>query len=219
MKHALPAQRRLHPAVAVATVIEFEDVGDRPAHASILVRNLQARPMIEVGAAGKAQLGQEIRQRMGLFEGVNQQRLLPVRQELQVDAQAFFYYFVGLLQEVVFELQTPDVATKRFDLPLQLRSLGLRLWWQIFAAFHGCWNLRAGELVLPVVQRRPAHAKLLSNRLRTSLASAQFEDRRFFNSGGRGALTALPTTRCRDSGCSSSIQARQRISRPDSPAP
>jgi hypothetical protein len=25
---------------------------------------------------------------MGLFEGVNQQRLLPVRQELQVDAQA-----------------------------------------------------------------------------------------------------------------------------------
>ena len=45
---------------------------------------------------------------MGLFEGVNQQRLLAVGQELQADAQAFFYDFTGLLQEVVFELQMSD---------------------------------------------------------------------------------------------------------------
>jgi len=47
----------VHPAVAVATVIEFEDVGDRLARSSILVRNLKARPVIEIGAAGKDQLG------------------------------------------------------------------------------------------------------------------------------------------------------------------
>jgi len=38
-------------------VIQLEDVGDRPSYSSILVRNLQTRPMIEIGAAGKAQLG------------------------------------------------------------------------------------------------------------------------------------------------------------------
>jgi len=56
-ENMLLAECCVHPAVAVATVIEFEDVGDRPARSSILVRNLQASPMIEIGAAGKAELG------------------------------------------------------------------------------------------------------------------------------------------------------------------
>ena len=47
--------------------------------------------MVEIGAPSEAQPGQEIWQRMGLFESINQQRLLPGRQELQVDAQAFFF--------------------------------------------------------------------------------------------------------------------------------
>jgi hypothetical protein len=53
----LPAECCAYPAIAVATVIQLEDIGDRPSCSSILVRNLQARPMIEIGAAGKAQLG------------------------------------------------------------------------------------------------------------------------------------------------------------------
>ena len=46
--------------------------------------------MVEIGASNKAQSGQKIWQRMGLSQGINQQGLLPVHQELQVDAQAFF---------------------------------------------------------------------------------------------------------------------------------
>jgi transposase-like protein len=54
----LLAECCVHPAVAVATMIEFEDMSDRPAHIGILVRSLQSRPMIEIGAAGKTELGQ-----------------------------------------------------------------------------------------------------------------------------------------------------------------
>ena len=46
--------------------------------------------MIKVRATGKAQFTQELWQCIGLFQGINQQRLFPIAQELQVDAQAFF---------------------------------------------------------------------------------------------------------------------------------
>ena len=55
-----------------------------------------------------------------MSQGINQQRLLPVGQALSVDAQVFFYEFVRLLQDVVLELQVPDVAPQRFELTLQL---------------------------------------------------------------------------------------------------
>jgi hypothetical protein len=57
----------------------------------------------------------------------------------------------------------------------------------------------------------PAHAELLSNHLHTSVTSAQSEATGFFSCGGRGALTALPTARCPDSGSISSIQERRKI--------
>ena len=113
---------------------------------------------------------------MGLFEGVNQQRLLPVRQELQVDAQVFFYDFVGLLQQVMLELQMLDVATKRFDLSLQLRSLGLRLWrqicgvsWMLEPPGRASWFFQLYNVGL----HTPSFS---SNRLRTFMTSAQLED-------------------------------------------
>jgi hypothetical protein len=74
-----------------------------------------------------------------LFQGINQHRLLPVAQELRVDAHSFFYQFVRLLQDVVLELQLPDVESKRFDLSVQFRTLMVRCWRLL--AFHGCWNL------------------------------------------------------------------------------
>ena len=80
----------MNPTVAIAGGIAFEDVGDGPTHIAIFVSNPQAGSMIETGASSKAQAGQEIWQGMGLFQGVNQPRFLPVRQELQVHAQTFF---------------------------------------------------------------------------------------------------------------------------------
>jgi len=46
--------------------------------------------MVEARASRPFQPGKELWQTIELFEGVNQQCLLPVRQELQIDAQAFF---------------------------------------------------------------------------------------------------------------------------------
>ena len=51
----------------------------------------------------------------------------------------FFYQFVRLLEDVALELQLPDVASKRFDLLLQLRMLKVRRW--LLWAPHRCWNL------------------------------------------------------------------------------
>ena len=46
--------------------------------------------MIKVGAAGYIKFGEELWQRVGVSQGVNQPGLLLVAQERQVDAQAFF---------------------------------------------------------------------------------------------------------------------------------
>jgi hypothetical protein len=46
--------------------------------------------MIEVRAARQVKFGEEFRQRISFSQGVNQQRLLPVAQKWQVNAQAFF---------------------------------------------------------------------------------------------------------------------------------
>jgi hypothetical protein len=87
---ALLVQRRPDPAVTLATVIRLEDIGNRAARLGILLRAAQLRPMIKVGAAGQVELGQQLWKGVDFPEGINQPRLLPVSQELQVDAQAFF---------------------------------------------------------------------------------------------------------------------------------
>jgi hypothetical protein len=58
--------------------------------------------VVEIGAAREAQRRQQILDGMRRSQGVNQHRLLPVGQKVRIDAQAFFYYFIGLLHEVVF---------------------------------------------------------------------------------------------------------------------
>ena len=61
--------------------------------------------MIEIQTARKIQLRKEFWQALVLPEGVNQP-LLPVGQELQVDAQAFFKQFIGLAQGVLLKAQS-----------------------------------------------------------------------------------------------------------------
>jgi hypothetical protein len=46
--------------------------------------------MVEVGAAGQARLAQQLIQSVLRSQGINQLRLLPIRQELPADAQVFF---------------------------------------------------------------------------------------------------------------------------------
>ena len=71
-------------------MIQFKDICNGKAHISILVGTPYPRPVIEVGATGEPQFSKKLRQRVSLFQGINQLRLLPIRQELRVDAQAFF---------------------------------------------------------------------------------------------------------------------------------
>ena len=58
-----------------------------------------------------------------LLEGVNQQCLLPVGQELQIDAQAFFSQFIGLVLEVLLKAQLPDFVAQYLNWALELFSL------------------------------------------------------------------------------------------------
>jgi hypothetical protein len=80
----------MHPAVSVATVVTLEDVGHGATHLGVLVNRSEPHPMIEVGAACQADFPKQRRQRVGGSQGINQLRPLPIRQELQVDAQVFF---------------------------------------------------------------------------------------------------------------------------------
>ncbi len=82
--------------------------------------------MVEVRAKRKTQLCKELWQAIVLPEGVNQQCLLPVGQELQIDAQAFFLQFIGLVQEVLLKAQLPDFVAQYLNLALELFTL-LRL--------------------------------------------------------------------------------------------
>jgi len=79
-----------HSPVAVATVIALEHVGNGNPGICILVRPLEPCTVIEVRAARQVQLSQQFRQRVRVLQGVNQQGLLPIAQELRGDAQAFF---------------------------------------------------------------------------------------------------------------------------------
>lgn len=97
----------LHPTarawVAVTAVVAMEDVGDRAAHPGILVRQLATQAVIEVRAARKLESTEQVCQRIVASEGINRLSLLPARQSEGIDALAFFYQFIGLLQNVMFQ--------------------------------------------------------------------------------------------------------------------
>ncbi len=76
--------------VSVAAVVALEDVRHGLTYLGVLVGHLKAGPMVEVGAAWQAYFAEQFRQRVGLFQGINQLRLLPILQVLPVDAQFFF---------------------------------------------------------------------------------------------------------------------------------
>lgn len=95
--------------------------------------------MVEVGASGNSQLAEQLWQAVNLFKGVNQLCLLPITQDPQIDAQVFFYEFVGLLQEIMLELQLADITLEGFKLSLEL--LTFRHLWAGFATFHGYVSL------------------------------------------------------------------------------
>ena len=78
--------------------------------------------MVKVGASRHSQLGEQFWQVINFLKGVNQLCFLPITQDLQIDAQAFFYDFVRLLQEIVFELQLSDIALEGFKLSLEFLS-------------------------------------------------------------------------------------------------
>src|SRR5574343_643566 len=58
--------------------------------------------------------------------------------------------------------------------------------------FHGCGRLTSQKLVLPVVQRWPAHAELVSHCLRTFLPSAKFHDSHLLQALGIPSLAHPP---------------------------
>ena len=71
-------------------MVRLKDVGDGLPHLQVLVAHRCTGPMVEVRTTRQIQLCKELWQAIVLHESVNQQCLLPVGQELQVDAQAFF---------------------------------------------------------------------------------------------------------------------------------
>jgi hypothetical protein len=88
--HGLLGERGVHPAVTIAPVVALEDVSHDAAHLGVLVRNFEPCPMVKVGAARHADCSQQLGKRVSRSQGINQLRLLPIRQELPVDAQVFF---------------------------------------------------------------------------------------------------------------------------------
>lgn len=105
------------------------------ADGGILVCQTPAGAVVEVRASGNLQRGEQIWQAIHFFNGVNQLCLLPITQDLQIVAQDFFYQFIGLRQEIMFELELADITLEGFKLSLDLftfRHLGVG-----FAAFHG----------------------------------------------------------------------------------
>jgi hypothetical protein len=96
--HALFGQRRLYSAIAVAAVIGFEDCGNAAPNDIILVSEVHPGVMVEVRASRQTYLGEQLRQPIDIFEGVNQLCLLPISQEVQIDAQAFFKSSLALFR-------------------------------------------------------------------------------------------------------------------------
>lgn len=80
----------MHPARPIAAVVALEDVRHDSANCSVLVAEFKPAPLVEVRAAWQFELSEKVGQGMRCAQGINQLCLLPVRQELPIDAQLFF---------------------------------------------------------------------------------------------------------------------------------
>ena len=122
-------------------MIALEDVGHRATYLDVLVRDIEPGAMVEVRTAWQAQLVEQLRQGVRLPQGVNQLGLLPIAQELPIDAHLFFYDFIRLLQNVLLELQSSNFSLKGLNMLFQLRPFGA--WWRTTLALHRCRGLVA----------------------------------------------------------------------------
>lgn len=88
--HALVDIMKEAMDTTVASMVALEDAAHSLPHVDILVDHLEPGPVVEIGAARQAHLVEQLRQRVGLSQGIDQLRLLTIRQRLSVDAQYFF---------------------------------------------------------------------------------------------------------------------------------
>jgi len=89
-EHLSPVECGTHPPITIATVIALKNFSDGKPCISVFISFSHTGAMIKVRAARKIKFDEEFRERINWLQGVNQQRLLPVGQELQIDAQIFF---------------------------------------------------------------------------------------------------------------------------------
>ncbi len=71
-------------------MVAFEDFRQVATDGDILVFQVCSGAVVEVRTTRNPQLHKQFRQSIGIFEGVNQLCLLPITEELQIDAQTFF---------------------------------------------------------------------------------------------------------------------------------
>jgi len=71
-------------------VVALKHIGSGNAGVSVFVRPSQAGALVEVGTASQVKFDEQLCERVDGLQGVNQQSLLPIAQELRVDAQTFF---------------------------------------------------------------------------------------------------------------------------------
>ncbi len=86
----LVAERGVQPPIAVAPVVAIEDVDQGTTDLPVLVGRVEPGQVIEERTARQDDCGQQLIQRVGRPQGINQRRLLPVCQEPLIDAQIFF---------------------------------------------------------------------------------------------------------------------------------
>lgn len=70
------------------------------------------KPLVAVAALGHVHDGKQILQRVFASEGISHHCLFPVCQGVRTDALSFFYYFCGLLEDLLLQAQMSDFPSE-----------------------------------------------------------------------------------------------------------
>ena len=157
----------------------------------VFVCHLHTSSMVKVRAPREIQLSKELWKGIELFEGVNQQCLLPVGQELQIDAQVFFllFHWPSLRDRARVADAGCHAAAIRVVAPARpalVPAVGCCcVSWMREPQGPSSW-------FFPVVQRRPAYAELFSHSLRTFLSTAKADDSSLLQCLGIAWTTSPP---------------------------
>jgi hypothetical protein len=103
-------------------MVELEDFSDAATNSEILPCHLHTGSMVEVRTSCQPQLGKQIWQPIEIFEGVDQQCLPPIAQELQINAQAF------LRSSLAFFKRSRSICNYRISQGVELTLQLLSLW-------------------------------------------------------------------------------------------